>query len=369
MLPSQLRKVDAEGLCRRGAIDDTEAGWRLLDLVVAAHLHAGSGAGFRTCRLRGIKGSVMNDFDRARDLAGTVNVWFAALFLYGVAELAWLHFRRRLADVPEYRMMTLGTVVTGIVYALVALVAGPVTSTAGAIWASQFSLWDAGYGPLAWVYGLLVYEGFYWLQHWLGHRVRLLWCIHAPHHVPRSMNIFVGFNHSFLESVFWLPLMTGVPAALLGVHPIVVAGITVIDVVWGNLLHVSDGVLVRRLGPLEWLLQTPSRHRVHHAQNPRYMDTNYNSITLFWDWLAGTLEPLDDAEPVTYGITRAVDTSSFRDVHFGEFESLWRDLRGAASWRGALALALMPPGWSPGGEQHTAAAVKAKWRARQGSGS
>lgn len=310
----------------------------------------------------------MDDLERARELAGSVNVWIGALFVYGVAELAWLHFRRHAADLPEYRMMTLGALVTGVVLALVTLGAGPLSSTAGAIWASQFALWDAGYGPFAWLYGLLVYEGFYWLQHWLGHKVRLVWCIHAPHHAPESMNLFVGFNHSFLESVFWLPLMTGVPAALLGVHPVVVAGITLVDVVWGNLLHVSDGVLVRRLGPLESLLQTPSRHRVHHARNPRYLDTNYNSITLFWDWLLGTLQPLDEAEPVSYGITRDVDTRSFRDVHFGEFVSLGRDIRGAATWREAIAWALMPPGWSPAGEQHTAAAVKARWEARQVAG-
>lgn len=307
----------------------------------------------------------MDELDQATAVAHTVNVWFVVLFLYGLGELVYLHFRRRVADLREYRTMTLGVVATGVVFGLVALVAGPLSSTVGAVWAWPHALWDAGYGPLGWLYGLIVYEGFYWLQHWLGHKVRILWCIHAPHHAPESMNIFVGFNHSFLESVFWLPLMTGVPAALLGVHPLVVAGIALVDVVWGNLLHVSDEVLVRRLGLLEYFLQTPSRHRVHHARNPRYMDTNYNSITLFWDWLAGTLETLDDAEPVTYGITRAVDTASFRDVHFGEFESLWRDIREAATWRMALAWALMPPGWLPAGEQHTAAAVKARWRARQ----
>lgn len=306
----------------------------------------------------------MHDFQRALALADTVNLWFVVLFVYGAGEFAWLHFRRRAADAGEYRMMALGAVVTGVVFGGVALVAGPVTSTVGAIWASRFAVFDAGYGPLGWVYGLVVYEGFYWLQHWLGHKVRLFWCIHAPHHAPKSMNLFVGFNHSFLESVFYLPLMTGVPAALLGVHPYVVAGIALVDVVWGNLLHVSDKVLVRRLGPLERFLQTPSYHRVHHAQNPRYMDTNYNSITLLWDWLAGTLQPIDDAEPVTYGITRAVDTSSFRDVHFGEFVSLWWDLRAADSWRSAILYVLMPPGWAPTGEQQTTAAVKARWRAR-----
>ena len=131
------------------------------------------------------------------------------------------------------------------------------------------------------------------------------------------MHVFVGFNHSFLESVFYLPMSLGILSALLGVHPLVVAGISFVDVVWGNLLHVSDRVVTRRYGVLERFLQTPSYHRVHHGRNLRYMDTNYNSMTLLWDWLLGTLQPLDDDEPVVYGITREVDTSSFFDVHFG----------------------------------------------------
>ena len=88
------------------------------------------------------------------------------------------------------------------------------------------------------------------------------------------------------------------------------------------------------------------------------MDTNYNSVTLLWDWLLGTLQPLDDAEPVVFGITRDVDTSSFWDVHFGEFVLLWRDMRSAPTWRAAAGYLLKPPGWSASGELNTAAARK-----------
>ncbi|MBW2361560.1 MAG: sterol desaturase family protein [Deltaproteobacteria bacterium] len=107
-------------------------------------------------------------------------------------------------------------------------------------------------------------------------------------------------------------------------------------------------------------MQTPAYHRVHHAQNVRYMDMNYNSITLLWDWIFGTLQPLDDAEPVTYGITRGVDTASFWDVHFGEFRLLWRDMRSAPNLRTAILYLVMPPGWSPAGPQRTVAELKAQ---------
>jgi sterol desaturase/sphingolipid hydroxylase (fatty acid hydroxylase superfamily) len=155
-----------------------------------------------------------------------------------------------------------------------------------------------------------------------------------------------------------MPLFLGLLTALLGVHPAVVAVLVFIDVVWGNLLHISDDVAGRRWGFLERFMQTPSYHRVHHAQNLRYMDTNYNSITLLGDWLMGTLQPLDDSEPVRFGITRDVNTASFRDVHFGEFVLLWRDLRTASTPREFLGYLLRPPGWRPQDEQQTATARK-----------
>ncbi len=62
------------------------------------------------------------------------------------------------------------------------------------------------------------------------------------------------------------------------------------------------------------------------------MDTNYISITLFWDCVFGALQPLRDEEPVGYGSTRDVDTDCFWDVHFREFVLLGADIHGARSW-------------------------------------
>jgi len=301
--------------------------------------------------------------NQALSIADTVSILFVVLLAYGVAEGIFVHLRRHAARLPEYRMMGVGLGATALAFGVVFLLVGPFNSTIVALWGSRFARWGAGTSPMGWLYGLVVYEGAYWLMHWMGHKVRLLWCIHSPHHAPESMNMFVGFNHSFLESVFYLPLTLGLPCALLGVHPLVFAGISLLDVVWGNLLHISDRVVLRRYGVLERVLQTPSYHRVHHGQNIRYVDTNYNSITLLWDYLLGTLQPLDDDEPVIYGITRDVDTSSFWDVHFGDFVALWRDVRSAPTWRAKLDYLLKPPGWSPNGELDTAAALKQRLHA------
>jgi sterol desaturase/sphingolipid hydroxylase (fatty acid hydroxylase superfamily) len=296
------------------------------------------------------------------ELAGVlvqgITLLLPVIFIYGLAEGLYLHFGRGLARLGEYRTMGIATIVVAIAFVLAGAVV-PVGATIYAFIGTDYAPFHAGLSPLGIVYGWIVYEGAYWVQHWAAHNIRLLWCIHSPHHAPTSMNMFVGFNHSFIESVFYMPLMLGLVPALLGVDPLFIGVISAIDAVWGNMLHISDHVVPRRYGILERFLQTPSYQRVHHAQNVRYMDTNYNSITLLWDWLLGTLEPLDDREPVEFGITREVNTSSFLDVHFGEFVLLWRDLRSASSLRSAAAYLMKPPGWSENGELKTAAARKA----------
>lgn len=291
-------------------------------------------------------------------LAKVFPLLMLAVFAYGIAEFAYVHFKLRRANLGEYGMAVKGLGFMILSSLVIGLVFGPVTKLLFALWGASFAPFNAGLSPLGWIYGFFIYEMTYWAQHWLAHKVRLLWCLHSPHHAPESMNMFVGFNHSFLETIFYMAFTLGFIPAVLGVHPAVIAVMAVVDAVWGNVLHVSDNVFRRRWGILEKFLQTPSYHRAHHAQNVRYMDTNYNSITLLGDWLMGTLQKLDDREPAEFGITRNVNTASFIDVHFGEFLLLWRDLRNANSPGECLAYLLRPPGWTPCGEQQTALARK-----------
>jgi sterol desaturase/sphingolipid hydroxylase (fatty acid hydroxylase superfamily) len=285
--------------------------------------------------------------------------WFLlGLFVYALLELIYVYYYKHKARLGEYGMSAKGLGFNILVGIGITTLYGPFSKTLLALYGASLAPFHVGLSPLGCIYGFILYELAYWLQHWLAHKVRLLWCLHSPHHAPQAMHMFVGFNHSFLESIFYMPLLTGFIPALLGVDPVFIVVISFIDIMWGNFLHVSDNVLTRRLGFLERFLQTPSYHRVHHAQNVRYLDTNYNSITLLGDWLMGTLQPLDDKEPVRFGITREVNTSSFWDVHFGEFRLLWNDVCSASSVRGVFGYLFCAPGWSPEGEQQTAAARK-----------
>ncbi|MFK7975740.1 MAG: sterol desaturase family protein, partial [Halioglobus sp.] len=135
-----------------------------------------------------------------------------------------------------------------------------------------------------------------------------------------------------------------------GVPLEVIFFISLLDGFWGKFLHVSPKLMTRDYGILERFMQTPRYHQVHHAKNLRYMDTNYTSITLFWDWVMGTLQPLRDDDPATYGITREVNSESWWDVQTGEVRALWHDVRAAPDIKSKLLYLFMPPGWSHTGD-------------------
>jgi len=285
----------------------------------------------------------------------------SGLALYTIGELVVVHFAKRALRWPETRMSLFGMLSQGLAGGIFARLSGPLTVAIAASTGHKIAAFQTGLDWPWWIYGLVVYEWFYWVQHWAAHKVRLLWCIHSPHHAPGGIHMAIGANHSFLETLFYFPLFLGFLPAVCGVDPIIVVAINLADVIWGSFLHISDQIVPRgRYGAVGRVLQTPAHHRVHHAQNIRYRDTNYNSITLLWDWLFGTLQPLQDDEPVVYGITRELDTGSFWDVHFGEFRALYADLRRASGPGEVLRYLFCAPGWKPGDASETVSALKAR---------
>lgn len=288
------------------------------------------------------------------------------LLIFVICEFVYLVFISKKAPFREHFLQPFKAVGVGGLAAVLALQITPLVGIAaiGALGASlsPFALPEAWY---SWLLALLIFEFWYWVMHWLGHKVRLLWCTHAPHHAPPTINMMVGATHHFLEVLVVFPIFLGLMPALCGVPVYMLLVVKALDGIWGFMLHVSPDVVKRRYGVLEYFMQTPSYHRAHHAKNLRYMDTNYNSITLFWDWLLGTLEPLRDDEPVRYGITRPVQADSYWDVQFGEFRNLWRDVKEAPGLVNKVLYLFMPPGWSHTGEHQTVSVQKQALMARE----
>lgn len=188
---------------------------------------------------------------------------------------------------------------------------------------------------------------FYW-HHRLSHHVRILWAAHINHHSSTNYNLAVALRQSWTEIlykyVFWLWL------PLIGFHPIMVLTMMSFSLIYQFWIHTKT---IRSLGPLEWVFNTPSHHRVHHASNPRYLDRNHAGILIIWDRLFGTFQKEEESDPVVYGITANIHTYNLLKIAFHEFQNIWRDVKEAPDLKSKLAYIFAPPGWSHDGRSKT----------------
>ena len=189
----------------------------------------------------------------------------------------------------------------------------------------------------------------YW-SHRLNHSINYFWNHHIIHHSSEEFNLACALRQSIsnLIGIYGIFLL---PAALLGVPAQVVQLLAPIHLFlqfWYHTRHVP------KLGWLEYLIITPSQHRVHHAINPEYLDKNLGQIFPFWDRLFGTFQEELDHVPPVYGVTRPVSTWNPIKINFQHLWLLMCDAWRAESWRDKLRIWFMPTGWRPEGfeERH-----------------
>lgn len=201
-----------------------------------------------------------------------------------------------------------------------------------------------------WTWILLLFADdfiFYW-HHRLSHQVRVLWAAHINHHSSQQYNLAVALRQSWGEVLykysFWMIL------PLIGFHPIAVMIMMGINLIYQFFPHTK---LVSRLGVLEYVMNTPSHHRVHHASNVRYLDKNHAGIFIIWDRLFGTFQRELDEEPVVYGITTNIESYNVFYIASHEYISLWKDVKRAPAFTDKLKYIFYPPGWSHDGENLT----------------
>lgn len=208
------------------------------------------------------------------------------------------------------------------------------------------------------IYGYIVWEFGHFIYHYLGHKVRLFWCLHSTHHAPENMNLSVTYAHFFLEAPYADTIRTTV-CILLGVQPELLFLIMFIDGTYGAFIHVGENIIKdARFGFLNKLMLTPSHHRVHHARNPLYIDTNFCNLLNIWDRVFKTYQEEQTEVEIDYGINRKMNSGNFLDVYFGEFFALAKDIFNAPGLANKFFYLIMPPGWHHSGEHKTAAIVR-----------
>lgn len=182
---------------------------------------------------------------------------------------------------------------------------------------------------------------FYWL-HRVDHYSRLFWAVHVTHHSSSHFNLTTGFRSSVFQPLYrfiWF-----IPLALLGFRAIDIFLMYSITQIYGIIIHTQ---MVDKLGWLEYILVTPSHHRVHHASNVPYLDKNMGMVLIVWDQLFGTFQKEEDlGEPIRYGLYGKDIRRDPANIIFHEWKSLWHDIRKPLPWKTRLAYLFMPPGWS-----------------------
>lgn len=196
---------------------------------------------------------------------------------------------------------------------------------------------------------------YYWL-HRFSHEIRWMWAQHSVHHSARQITLSVAYRLGWTSLIAgpWLFL---IPVCWIGFDPRAVALMFAANLIYQFWLHTEA---VPKLGPLEWILNTPSHHRVHHAINPEYLDRNYGGVLIIWDRMFGTFAREEEGKTRVYGLVRQIDTLNPLKIVLAEWVAMYRDLRSARSLRDVIGFTLGPPGWTADGTGSTTAAIR-KW--------
>lgn len=215
--------------------------------------------------------------------------------------------------------------------------------------------------PWAWAVLFVLDDFTYYLFHRISHRCRFWWAAHVNHHSSREYNLSTAVRQPWTGVVVgtWMPW---IPLAWLGFPPEMILAQQGFNLFYQFWIHTEA---VRRLPAwFEYLFNTPSHHRVHHAANPRYLDRNYAGVLMVWDRLFGSFEAERDDERPDYGLVNNIATCNPLRIAFHEWAALGRDLLRAASLREAIGVTFGPPGWRADGRGNTTEAIRANWAAR-----
>lgn len=201
-------------------------------------------------------------------------------------------------------------------------------------WLHQYRLFDIPLNGYTLVLAFVLQDFLYYWFHRASHHIRWFWASHIVHHSSRELNLSTAFRQSLMYPVsgmwlFWLPMM------LLGFSPWLVLAVVSLNLAFQFFVHTQA---IQRLGWLEWVLNTPSHHRVHHACNAKYIDKNFAGVLIVWDRLFGTFQPEDPTEPCRYGITTNFQSNNPLVITFDEWRLMWLDWRQAPDWRGKFAV-------------------------------
>jgi sterol desaturase/sphingolipid hydroxylase (fatty acid hydroxylase superfamily) len=271
-------------------------------------------------------------------------------------ELALIRFRRargsyETRDTLTSLLMGAGNVVTGILLG--------VFSFGALMWVWQFRFFDWGFSFLAGLVAFLIDDLRYYWYHRIAHTCRWVWAEHVNHHSSQHYNLSTALRQS------WTGLFTGmfvlqIPLVLLGFHPALLAFVYGFNLLWQFWIHTET--VGKMWAPIELVMNTPSHHRVHHATNPRYLDSNYAGTLIIWDRMFGSFVPENEEDRPRYGIVKNLGTFNPVKVAFHEWVGMFKDaFQPGISLSDRVKYLFQPPGWSHDGSRQMSKDIKAEY--------
>ena len=208
----------------------------------------------------------------------------------------------------------------------------------------------------AWILLFFLDDFTYYWFHRMNHEVRLFWAGHVPHHSSVKMNLGTALRQGVGERIhkffFWLWL------PLLGFDPLMIFVVISVNLFYQFWVHTE---YIQRLPSwYEFIFNTPSHHRVHHASNIRYLDRNHAGVLIIWDRIFGTFSKELDGEKPVYGLTVNIETYNPIKVATHEYAAIWKDFKRAKKWSDKLKYVFFAPGWSHDGEDKRAKILRDK---------
>ncbi|XP_070822847.1 alkylglycerol monooxygenase [Chaetodon trifascialis] len=197
--------------------------------------------------------------------------------------------------------------------------------------------WDSSW--TWWLTFLGVDFCYYWV-HRFAHEVSFIWAAHQVHHSSEYYNLTTALRQSvtqpFTSWVFYLPLALVAPPSLFAAH-------IQLNLLYQFWIHTE---LIRDLGPLEWIFNTPKHHRVHHGRNLYCIDKNYGGILIIWDRLFGTFAP--ESDKVVYGLVFPIKSFEILRVQLHYYRYLWKKSKTFKTISDKVSTFLKGPSWRPG---------------------
>ncbi len=205
---------------------------------------------------------------------------------------------------------------------------------------------------LYWIILLLAEDFLYYWLHRFDHEIRLFWAVHVTHHSSEKLNFSIGFRSSVFQPLY--RFIYFIPLAWLGFQPLDIVFMYSATQIWGIFVHTE---MVKNMGFLEYILVTPSHHRVHHASNPKYLDKNMGMFLIVWDKMFGTFQKelaKEEYQPIKYGLTSNIKNPNAVNIIFHEWQQIWKDVfQTNITFSQRMRYLFGPPGYSHDGSRKT----------------